>query len=90
MIEELYNFDKMYFKICFEKNVGEQLQTDFNDLVNKFKNKYPKINEYVESLTSNEKDLNEKIEAFKGMNYFEQKLILTYMNFYDDLKYQKN
>ena len=90
MIEELYNFDKMYFKICFEKNVGEQLQTDFNDLVNKFKNKYPKINEYVESLTSNEKDLNEKIEAFKGMNNFEQKLILTYMNFYDDLKYQKN
>ena len=88
-IEELYNFDKMYFKICFEKNITEQLEKDFNDLVNKFKEKYPKINEYIESLTSNEKDINKKIEEFKSMNKFEQKLVLTYMNFYDDLKYQK-
>ena len=90
MIEELYNFDKMYFKICFEKNISEQLQKDFNDLVNKFKDKYPKINEYIESLLSKEGNLNEKIDAFKKMNNFEQKLILTYMNFYDDLKYQKD
>ena len=89
MIEELYNFDKMYFKICFEKNIVEQLKKDFNDLVNKFKEKYPKINEYIENLTLNEKDINEKIEIFKKMNNFEQKLVLTYMNFYDDLKYQK-
>ena len=90
MIEELYNFDKMYFKICFEKNIKEQLEKDFNDLVNKFKEKYPKINEYIESLASNEKNINQKIEAFKIMNKFEQKLVLTYMNFYDDLKCQKN
>ena len=90
MIEELYNFDNMYFKICFEKNMNEQLEKDFNDLIKKFKEKYPKINDYIESLTSKEKELNEKIEAFKKMNIFEQKLILTYMNFYDDLKYQKN
>ena len=58
MIEELYNFDQMYFKICFEKNINEQLGRDFDDLV--------------------------------SMNNYEQKLILTYMNFYDDLKYTKN
>ena len=90
MIEELYNFDNMFFKICFEKNITEQLQNDFNDLVNKFKQKFPKINEYIESLTSNDKNLDEKIEKFKSMNNYEQKLILTYMNFYDDLKYQRN
>ena len=90
MIEELYNFDQMYFKICFEKNINEQLGRDFDDLVKKFKAKYPKINEYIESLTSNEKNMDEKIEVFKGMNNYEQKLILTYMNFYDDLKYTKD
>ena len=90
MIEELYNFDQMYFKICFEKNINEQLGRDFDDLVKKFKAKYPKINEYIESLTSNEKNMDEKIEVFKGMNNYEQKLILTYMNFFDDLKYTKD
>ena len=90
MIEELYNFDQMYFKICFEKNINEQLGRDFDDLVKKFKTKYPKINEYIENLNSKEKNLEEKMEAFKGMNNFEQKLILTYMNFYDDLKYTKD
>ena len=90
MIEELFNFDQMYFKICFEKNINDQLKKDFDDLVKKFQNKYPKINEYIESLTSSGKNLQEKIEAFKAMNNFEQKLILTYMNFFDDLKYTKN
>ena len=90
MIEELYNFDQMYFKICFEKNINEQLGRDFDDLVKKFKTKYPKINEYIENLNSKEKNIEEKIETFKSMNNYEQKLILTYMNFYDDLKYTKN
>ena len=90
MIEELFNFDQMYFKICFEKNINDQLKKDFDDLVKKFQNKYPKINEYIESLTSSGKNLQEKIEAFKAMDNFEQKLILTYINFFDDLKYTKN
>ena len=89
MIEELYNFAQMFFKLCFEKNISEQLEKDFNSLVIKFKTKYPKINEYIESFSSDEKNINEKIEAFKGMNNYEQKLVLTYMNFHDDLKYEK-
>ena len=89
MIEELFNFDNMYFKICFEKNIGEHLEKDFNDLINKFKEKFPKINEYINTLEYNEKDMNKKIELFKQMNNFEQKLILTYINFYDDIKSQK-
>ena len=60
MIEELYNFDQMYFKICFEKNINEQLGRDFDDLVKKFKTKYPKINEYIENLNSKEKNIGRK------------------------------
>ena len=37
----------MYYKVCFEKNIGEHLEKDFNDLINKFKEKFPKINEYI-------------------------------------------
>ena len=87
MIEELYNFDLFYFKICFEKSLKEQLEKDFNDLVNKFQEKFPKIDRYIQNLT--EQNNTDYIEKFKGMNNFEQKLILTYMNFSDDLRQEK-
>ena len=87
MIEELYNFDLFYFKICFEKSLKEQLEKDFNDLVNKFQEKFPKIDGYIQNLT--EQNNTDYIEKFKGMNNFEQKLILTYMNFSDDLRQEK-
>ena len=87
MIEELYNFDLFYFKICFEKSLKEQLEKDFNDLVNKFQEKFPKIDGYIQNLT--EQNKTDYIEKFKGMNNFEQKLILTYMNFSDDLRQEK-
>ena len=87
MIEELYNFDLFYFKICFEKSLKEQLEKDFNDLLNKFQEKFPKIDGYIQNLT--EQNNTDYIEKFKGMNNFEQKLILTYMNFSDDLRQEK-
>ena len=87
MIEELYNFDLFYFKICFEKSLKEQLEKDFNDLLNKFQEKFPKIDGYIQNLT--EQNKTDYIEKFKGMNNFEQKLILTYMNFSDDLRQEK-
>ena len=87
MIEELYNFDLFYFKICFEKSLKEQLEKDFNDLVNKFQEKFPKIDGYIQNLT--EQNNTDYIEKFKGTNNFEQKLILTYMNFSDDLRQEK-
>ena len=84
MIEGLYNFDKMFFKICFEKNMTEQLDKDMNNLINIFKEKFPKLNEFIEKI--HEKD---SVEKFKAMNNYEQKLILTYMNYWDDLKLQR-
>ena len=84
MIEGLYHFNKMYFKICFEKNMTEQLEKDMNNLLNIFQEKFPKIYEYVTNINE-----NDYVEKFKNMNNYEQKLILTYMNFYDDLKFEK-
>ena len=88
MIEELYNFDLFYLKISFEKSLKEQLEKDFNDLVSKFQKKFPKIDNYIKSL-SDEENNKDYIEKFEKMNNFEQKLILTYINFSDDLKQEK-
>ena len=88
MIEELYNFDLFYFKIIFEKSLKEQLEKDFNELVMKFKQKFPKIDSYIQNLTDEENN-KDYLEIFKKMNNFEQKLILTYMNFSDDLRQEK-
>ena len=87
MIEELYNFDLFYFKICFEKSMKEQLEKDFNYIVKKFQKKFPKIDTYIESLTI--ENNSNYIDKFKEMNNFEQKLVLTYMNFSDDLRQEK-
>ena len=88
MIEELYNFDIFYFKICLEKSLKEQLEKDFNDLVCKFQEKFPKIDGYIKNLANKENN-KDYIEKFKEMNNFEQKLTLTYMNFSDDLRQEK-
>lgn len=85
MIEELYNFALFYFKICFEKSMKEQLEKDFNELVVKFQEKFPKIDSYIQNL-KDENNNKDYIEKFKEMNNYEQKLILTYMNFSDDLR----
>ena len=85
MIEELYNFALFYLKICFEKSMKEQLEKDFNELVAKFQEKFPKIDSYIQNL-KDENNNKDYIDKFKEMNNFEQKLILTYMNFSDDLR----
>ena len=85
MIEELYNFALFYFKICYEKTMKEQLEKDFNELVAKFQEKFPKIETYIQNLKDEENN-KDYIDKFKEMNNFEQKLILTYMNFSDDLR----
>jgi hypothetical protein len=66
----------------------EQLEKDFNELVAKFQEKFPKIDSYIQNL-KDENNNKDYIDKFKEMNNFEQKLILTYMNFSDDLRQEK-
>ena len=42
-MQHYQKYHKFFYKICFEKNITEQLEKDFNDLVNKFKEK-PEFN----------------------------------------------
>ena len=84
MIEEIFNFSNLYFKLIFDKSIKDMIQNDSTVIINKFKNNFKKENEYVDSLpTDNESQ--EFIDKFKEFNNFQQKLILTYLNFIDNI-----
>jgi len=84
MIEEIFNFSNLYFKLIFDKSIKDMIQNDSTVIINKFKNNFKKENEYVDSLpTDNENQ--EFIDKFKEFNNFQQKLILTYLNFIDNI-----
>ena len=83
LIEEMFNFNKMYFKMKFDKSNDNFLNKDGEILLNKFKNNYKKENQFIESLPSKPDD-KEYITKFKEFNCFQQKLILTYLNFSDN------
>ena len=90
MIEELFNFDDFYFKLYFDKSMKEQIDKDFENLLIKMQQKFPKIVEYVSSLDPEKSDTDtEYIEKFKTMNKFEQKLVLTYIIFLGNLKLER-
>jgi len=84
MIEEIFNFSNLYFKLIFDKSIKTVIQNDSNVIINKFKNNFKKENEFIESLTSNV-DSKEFVDNFKKFNNFQQKLILTYLNFIDNI-----
>ena len=82
MIEEIFNFNNLFFKLKFDKSMNDLLQNDGQALMNKFKDNYKKEYEFINSLPSNLDD--ECIKKFKEFNCFQQKLILTYLNFIDN------
>ena len=82
MIEEIFNFNNLFFKLKFDKSMNDLLQNDGQALMNKFKDNYKKEYEFINSLPSNLDD--ECINKFKEFNCFQQKLILTYLNFIDN------
>ena len=83
MIEEIFNFNKMFFKLKFDQSNENLLKKDGETLMNKFKNNFKKENEFIQSLPSKPDD-KEYINKFKEFNCFQQKLILTYLNFSDN------
>ncbi len=83
MIEEIFNFQNLYFKLIFDKSMNELLNNDSEIIINKFKNNFKKENQFIESLPSKPDD-KEYINKFKEFNCFQQKLILTYLNFSDN------
>ena len=83
MIEEIFNFNNLFFKLKFDKSMNDLLQNDGQTLMNKFKDNYKKENEFINSLPSNLDDQEFK-NKFKEFNCFQQKLILTYLNFIDN------
>ena len=84
MIEEIFNFSNLYFKLIFDKSIKDMIQNDSTVIINKFKNNFKKENEYVDSLPTNNEN-QEFIDKFKEFNNFQQKLILTYLNFIDNI-----
>ena len=85
MIEEIFNFSNLYFKLIFDKSIKEIIQNDSNVIIDKFKNNFKKENEYIDSLPENIEEKTEFIDKFKEFNNFQQKLILTYLNFIDNI-----
>ena len=86
MIEELYNFNVYYYKMYLEKSYHQQMQKDFIKLIEKFGKNFQKLNFFIQSLTEENKNY---ITKFKEMNKFEQKLVLTFLNFSDDIKQER-
>ena len=84
MIEEIFNFSNLYFKLIFDKSVKNVIQNDSNIIVKKFNDNFKKENEYIESLPTN-LDNQEYIDNFKKFDNYQQKLILTYLNFIDNI-----
>jgi hypothetical protein len=84
MIDELFNFNNLFFKLVFDKNMKDIIKKDSNIMINKFKNNFKKENQFIESLPTNLDNL-EFIEKFKEFNDFQQKLILTYLNVMDNI-----
>ena len=85
MIEEIFNFQNLYFKLIFDKNMDGLLKNDFEIIKNKFKNNFKKENEFVESLPENIENNKEIIDTFNEFNSYQQKLILTFLNFSDNI-----
>ena len=84
MIEEIFNFSNLYFKLIFDKSIKNVIQNDSNTIIKKFNNNFKKENEYIESLPTN-LDNQEYIDNFKKFDGSQQKLILTYLNFIDNI-----
>ena len=84
MIDELFNFNNLFFKLVFDKNMKDIIKKDSNIMINKFKNNFKNENQFIESLPTNLDNL-EFIEKFKEFNDFQQKLILTYLNVMDNI-----
>ena len=53
MIEEIFYFNNLFFKLKFDKSMNNLLQNDGQTLMNKFKDNYKKENEFINSLPSN-------------------------------------
>ena len=85
MIEEIFNFQNLYFKLIFDKSMNELLNNDSEIIINKFKNNFKKENEFIDSLPENIDDNKEIIDKFNEFNIYQKKLILTYLNFSDNI-----
>ena len=83
MVEELYNFTNLFFKLRFEKDMVEKIEVDGNDLLNRLQNKFKKEYDYVRN-DDKYKINNHYIDDFKDYNYYQQKLILSTMCFLDN------
>lgn len=95
IIEELFNFTNLFFKLGYEREMKDQLQKDGNLLIEKVQKKFPNEYEYVINMQDknlknnneeNETENEKLVETFLSKGEFQQKLILTFMNFLDDFK----
>lgn len=52
MIEEIFNFSNLYFKLIFDKSIKDMIQNDSTVIINKFKNNFKKrmnmLNHYLQ------------------------------------------
>lgn len=83
IIEEIYKFTNLYYKLIFDKEMKEQVDKDAKKLIDKVIQNFKEEYSYIKNDDKN--GVNDyDIEKFKSFNNFQQKLILTFMNFLDD------
>ena len=83
MVEEMYNFTNLFFKLRFEKDMIEKIEKDGNELLSRCQEKFKKEFDYVRN-DNKYKINNNYVEQFKDYNYYQQKLILSCMCFIDN------
>lgn len=83
MIEELFQFNNMYYKLQFEKEYKDQLSKDSERIINKLTTNFKE--EYDFAINDGKNGVDDyDIEKFKALKPIQQKLILTFMNYSDD------
>ena len=84
--EELFFFIHLFCKLKNDKNFEQQLKTDANVLFKKFQNDFQNEFNFVQNLNQNwQEKKNDCVDFFtKKFNHSQQKLILMFLNFYND------
>ena len=83
MVEKLYNFTNLFFKLRFEKDMIAKIEEDGNELLARCQKKFKKEFDYVRN-DDKYKINNNYVDQFKNFNYYQQKLILSCMSFIDN------